>query len=151
LRQSKRALFGEGGTEVRIAPLLECRPLSGEKIQWYLAAELRDRIRQAGVKITVIDRLAGKQYAVAPPVVRRLVAAQAARRTHTLRVASPQFSNRYRMNGLIPICGPTPLLTEDGDSRLPLVYFMVASLYKHALDSLLPVDNWLNGHRMLDE
>jgi hypothetical protein len=63
----RRALFGEGGTEVRIAPLLEgTRSLSGEKIQWYLAAELRDRIRQTGVKITVIDRLARKQYAVEP-------------------------------------------------------------------------------------
>lgn len=63
----KRSLFGEGGTEVRIAPLLEgTRSLSGEKIQWYLAAELRDRIRQTGVKITVIDRLARKQYAVEP-------------------------------------------------------------------------------------
>src|SRR5262249_8870587 len=63
----KRALFDGGGTEVRIAPLLEgVRSLSGEKIQWYLAAELRDRIRQTGVKITVIDRLARKQYAVEP-------------------------------------------------------------------------------------
>ncbi len=63
----RRALFGEGGTEVRIAPLLEgIRTLSGEKLQWYLAAELRDRIRQTGVKITVIDRLARKQYAVEP-------------------------------------------------------------------------------------
>jgi Histidine kinase-, DNA gyrase B-, and HSP90-like ATPase len=63
----RRALFGQSGTEVRIAPLLEgTRSLSGEKIQWYLAAELRDRIRQTGVKITVIDRLARKQYAVEP-------------------------------------------------------------------------------------
>ena len=63
----RRALFGEGGTEVRIAPLLEgTRSISGEKIQWYLAAELRDRIRQTAVKITVIDRLARKQYAVEP-------------------------------------------------------------------------------------
>jgi hypothetical protein len=63
----RRSLFGEGGTEVRIAPLLGgIRSLSGEKIQWYLAAELRDRIRQTGVKITVIDRLARKQYAVEP-------------------------------------------------------------------------------------
>src|SRR5262249_19206668 len=63
----RRALFGLGGTEVRIAPLLEgIRSLSGEKIQWYLAAELRDRIRQTRVKITVIDRLARKQYAVEP-------------------------------------------------------------------------------------
>jgi len=45
-----RALFAEGGTSVHIAPLLEgMRGLSGEKIQWYLASELRDRIRQSGV------------------------------------------------------------------------------------------------------
>jgi hypothetical protein len=63
----KRALFGEAGTEVRIAPLLDgIRALSGEKIQWYLAAELRDRIRQTGVRINVVDRLARKQYAVEP-------------------------------------------------------------------------------------
>lgn len=63
----KRTLFAEGGTEVRITPLLEgIRALSGEKIQWYLAAELRDRIKQSGVRITVIDRLARKQYAVEP-------------------------------------------------------------------------------------
>jgi histidine kinase/DNA gyrase B/HSP90-like ATPase len=63
----RRTLFGESGTEVRIAPLLEgIRSLSGEKIQWYLAAELRDRIRQAGVRITIIDRLARKQYSVEP-------------------------------------------------------------------------------------
>ena len=63
----KRTLFAEAGTEVRIAPLLEgIRALSGEKMQWYLAAELRDRIRQSGVRITVVDRLARKQYAVEP-------------------------------------------------------------------------------------
>jgi hypothetical protein len=63
----KRILFAEGGTEVRIAPLLEgIRALWGEKIQWYLAAELRDRIRQSGVRINVIDRLARKQYTVEP-------------------------------------------------------------------------------------
>ena len=63
----KRSLLGDGGTEVRIAPLLDgIRALSGEKIQWYLAAELRDRIRQTAVRITVIDRLARKQYAVEP-------------------------------------------------------------------------------------
>ncbi|MBI2290679.1 MAG: hypothetical protein HYU73_10155 [Betaproteobacteria bacterium] len=63
----KRTLFSERGTEVRIAPLLDgIRTLSGEKIQWYLAAELRDRIRQSGVRISVIDKLARKQYAVEP-------------------------------------------------------------------------------------
>jgi len=63
----KRALFAEGGTEVRISPLLDgVRSLSGEKIQWFLAAELRDRIRQTGVRISIVDRLARKQYAVEP-------------------------------------------------------------------------------------
>lgn len=63
----KRTLFGDSGTEVRIAPLLDgVRGLSGEKIQWYLAAELRDRIRQSSLRITIIDRLARKQYAVEP-------------------------------------------------------------------------------------
>jgi hypothetical protein len=62
-----RVLFGDVGTEVRIAPLLDgIRGLSGEKIQWYLAAELRDRIRQTGVRINVVDRLSRKHYAVEP-------------------------------------------------------------------------------------
>ena len=41
-------------------------PSTKRRIEWYLAAELRDRIRQTGVKITVMDRLARKQYAVEP-------------------------------------------------------------------------------------
>ena len=63
----RRVLFAERGTELRIAPLLEgIRGLSGEKIQWYLAAELRDRIRATGVKIVVVDRLARRQHVVEP-------------------------------------------------------------------------------------
>jgi hypothetical protein len=63
----KRTLFGDSGTEVQIAPLLDgIRALSGEKIQWYLAAELRDRIRQTGVRVNVVDRLSRKQYVVEP-------------------------------------------------------------------------------------
>jgi hypothetical protein len=63
----KRTLFGDSGTEVRIGPLLDgIRALSGEKIQWYLAAELRDRIRQTGVRVNVVDRLSRKQYVVEP-------------------------------------------------------------------------------------
>ena len=65
--KAKRALFVEPGTQLRISRLLEgIRSLSGEKIQWYLAAELRDRIRHTGVRITVIDKIARKQYAVEP-------------------------------------------------------------------------------------
>ncbi len=67
LVSKKRALFSEHGTELTIRPLLPgIRHLSGEKIQWYLASELRDRIRQAGAKIIVIDRQARKQYTVEP-------------------------------------------------------------------------------------
>jgi hypothetical protein len=63
----KRVLFDDTGTEVKISPLLEgIRSLSGEKIQWYLASELRDRIRDAQVRVTVIDRLARKRYEVEP-------------------------------------------------------------------------------------
>src|SRR3989441_8957751 len=63
----RRVLFAEQGTELKIGPLLDgIRSLSGEKIQWYLAAELRDRIRLTGVRITVIDKIARKQYAVEP-------------------------------------------------------------------------------------
>jgi hypothetical protein len=63
----RRVLFAEKGTELKIAPLLEgIRTLSGEKIQWYLASELRDRIRDAQVRVNVIDKLARKQYEVEP-------------------------------------------------------------------------------------
>jgi len=63
----RRVLFAERGTELKIRPLLEgIRGLSGEKIQWYLASELRDRIRNTQVRVTVIDKLARKQYLVEP-------------------------------------------------------------------------------------
>ena len=63
----RRMLFAERGTEVKINPLLEgIRSFSGEKIQWYLASELRDRIRNTQVRVTVIDKLARKQYEVEP-------------------------------------------------------------------------------------
>ena len=63
----RRVLFAEQGTELKISPLLEgIRSLSGEKVQWYLASELRDRIRGAQVRVTVIDKLARKQYQVEP-------------------------------------------------------------------------------------
>src|SRR5476649_857135 len=63
----RRVLFAEKGTELKISPLLEgFRTLSGEKIQWYLASELRDRIRSSGVRISVIDKLARKQLEIEP-------------------------------------------------------------------------------------
>ncbi len=63
----RRFLFPEGGTELEVKPLLAgLRQLNGEKIQWYLAAELRDRIRQSGVQIRVVDRTSRKQFRVEP-------------------------------------------------------------------------------------
>jgi hypothetical protein len=63
----RRVLFSDSGTELKIKPLLEgIRGLSGEKIQWYLASELRDRIRNSQVRVTVIDKIARKQYQVEP-------------------------------------------------------------------------------------
>lgn len=65
--KERRALFADTGTELTIKPLLTgLRQFSGEKIQWYLASELRDRIRQSGVAITVTDRQARKQFTVEP-------------------------------------------------------------------------------------
>ena len=63
----RRSLVEHRGTELRIRPLLEgIRHFSGEKIQWYLAAELRDRIRSSGVRITVVDHQARREYKVEP-------------------------------------------------------------------------------------
>jgi hypothetical protein len=63
----RRALVEEGGTRLKVRPLLPgVRQLSGEKIQRYLASELRERIRHSGVKIRVLDRQARKELAVEP-------------------------------------------------------------------------------------
>src|SRR5213075_16347 len=85
----RRALFDEQGTELRISPLLDgIRSLSGEKIQWYLASELRDRIRSAQVRVTVIDKLARKQYAVEPRQFDGLL-------LHKLPVVRTPFGDAY--------------------------------------------------------
>jgi hypothetical protein len=63
----KRVLFPSKGTELEIHPLLPgLRSLTGEKIQRYLASELRDRIRESGVQINVIDRASRAEYIVVP-------------------------------------------------------------------------------------
>ena len=64
--QSRR-LFPTQGTELTIRPLLHGpRLFSGEKIQWYLASELRDRIRRSAVQIRVVDRRARREFQVEP-------------------------------------------------------------------------------------
>src|SRR6266567_561518 len=61
------ALFPEPGTEVLIRGILPgIKNFSGEKIQWYLASELRDRIRHSGVAIRVVDRMARTEFKVEP-------------------------------------------------------------------------------------
>ena len=60
-------LFAEPGSEVLIRGILPgIKNFSGDKIQWYLASELRDRIRHSGVSIRVVDRTARAEYKVEP-------------------------------------------------------------------------------------
>ncbi|MEE8440240.1 MAG: ATP-binding protein [Spirochaetia bacterium] len=66
IRES-RELFDRPGTTVQIHPLLAgVKFLSGEKIQAYLASELRDRIARSGVQVTIMDRSARKKLIVEP-------------------------------------------------------------------------------------
>ncbi|MEX2496427.1 MAG: ATP-binding protein [Woeseia sp.] len=67
LDAKRTLLFPGSGTELTIKPLLPgVRQLNGDKMQWYLASELRNRIRNSGVRIKVIDRTARKEYQVEP-------------------------------------------------------------------------------------
>lgn len=62
-----RTLVPCPGTELKIKPLLPgLRGFSGEKLEWYLASELRDRIRRSKIDIRVIDRQARKEFHVVP-------------------------------------------------------------------------------------
>ena len=63
----KRILLPYKGTDLMIYPLLPgLRSLTGEKIQRYLASELRDRIKETGVTVKVIDRTGRKEFVVVP-------------------------------------------------------------------------------------
>jgi len=62
-----RRLMAQPGVTLTISPLLAgIRQFSGEKLQWYLASELRDRIRHTGVEIVIADRQARAEYRVEP-------------------------------------------------------------------------------------
>jgi hypothetical protein len=63
----RRTLFSHPGTELVVHPLLPgIRQLTGERIQHYLASELRDRIRRSGVRVRIKDRYSRKEYEVRP-------------------------------------------------------------------------------------
>lgn len=63
----RQVLFGERGTEVLVRGLLPgVRQFSGEKIQWFLAAELRDRIKSSGVEVRIIDKTTRFEARVEP-------------------------------------------------------------------------------------
>ena len=63
----RRTLVAEAVTTLDVWPLLSgVRQFSGEKLNWYLATELRDRIRKTGVRVRIIDRTARKSFAVVP-------------------------------------------------------------------------------------
>ena len=63
----KRILLPFKGTDLMIYPLLPgLRSLTGEKIQRYLASELRDRIKTAEVMVKVVDRTGRKELIVVP-------------------------------------------------------------------------------------
>jgi len=60
-------LFGRKGTELTISPLLPgVRSLSGDKIQNFLASELRDRITKSGVQIRILDHPSRRELTVEP-------------------------------------------------------------------------------------
>ncbi len=61
------SLFGHSGTELLIAPILAgVRVLSGDKIQNFLASELRDRITKSGVRIRIVDHTSRRELVVEP-------------------------------------------------------------------------------------
>lgn len=61
------ALFGRTGTELLIRPILAgVRALSGDKIQNFLASELRDRIAKSGVRIRILDHASRRELVVEP-------------------------------------------------------------------------------------
>ena len=62
------AVEGLRGARVIVGPLLEStrQIVTGEKIQKYLAVELRDRIRNTDAQVQIVDRVARKELVVSP-------------------------------------------------------------------------------------
>ena len=65
--KEEKKLVASRGTELLIRPILPgVRQLTGEKIQNYLASELRERINRKNVLIKILDRTARKELVVEP-------------------------------------------------------------------------------------
>jgi hypothetical protein len=65
--KQKRTLLSVSGTELSVSPLLPgVSHINGEKIQRYLASELRDRIRKSEISVRITDRTARKELLVEP-------------------------------------------------------------------------------------
>ena len=85
----KRVLLPFKGTDLMIYPLLPgLRSLTGEKIQRYLASELRDRIKSAEVTVKVVDRTGRKELIVVPRQF-------AGRLLHNLNPAETEYGDIY--------------------------------------------------------
>jgi len=65
---SVRGQLATGGTRVVVGPLLESTRniVTGDKLLRYLSAELRDRIRNTGVKVRILDHVSRKEMVVTP-------------------------------------------------------------------------------------
>lgn len=63
-----RGQLPTSGTRVIVGPLLEAtkKLITGDKVARYLSAELRDRIRNTGVTIEVVDRVSRSEQVVTP-------------------------------------------------------------------------------------
>lgn len=63
-----RGHLATGGTRVVVGPLLESTRniVTGDKLVRYLSAELRDRIRNTGVKVRILDNVSRKDLVVTP-------------------------------------------------------------------------------------
>ncbi len=60
-------LFDRNGTELLIRPILAgVRAISGDKIQNFLASELRDRMAKSGVRIRILDHASRRELIVEP-------------------------------------------------------------------------------------
>jgi len=138
-------LISENGTELTVSPLLPgLRQLNGEKIQWYLAAELRDRIRNSNVKIRVIDRQARKEFNVEP---RRFTG----RLLHNLPAINTEFGDAYvelyltepEIAGQVALCRSGTRVLEsistlDRFSRAPWASSRIEGLVDAAFLHLTP-------------